>query len=177
MSDHSTLFKYPVIVVDTETSGLDPNLHITLEVAWWDLNTGKRGCFIPPHDVEWVLQHGDPHALAINGYRERLATAAQDTDGLSAAALAAVLADNTMAGANPRFDVSFLVPRVMPELWHFRLWDVEAYAAGKLDLSYIPGLSDICRRLGVPCGDHTAEGDVTATGECLLALRTMAGPS
>ena len=168
-------FKYPPIVVDCETTGLELSEgHFAVEVAWWNLVTNERACFIPPHSVDLAMRIGDPIALQMNGYKDRIASCAQDTRGKEAHRLDLQLLNNTFTGANPRFDVGFLVPRILRSVWHHRLWDIEAYAAGVLDLDYIPGLSDICEKLGVQAPDHTAEGDVTAAGLCLLALREWA---
>lgn len=164
--------KYPVIVVDCETTGLLPENHIAVEVAWWDLSTNERKCFIPRHSVEFVLSHGDPVALEMNGYRERLLGQPMD-NGENMVMLGARLHNNTMAGSNPGFDARFLKPFI-GEPWHHRMWDLSAYAAGVLGLNYLPGLIDVCGRLDVPPPDHTAEGDVTATGLCFLALMAQA---
>lgn len=88
-------FKYPPIVVDCETTGLEvAGGHFAVEVAWWNLITNHR------------------------------------------------------------------------------LWDLSPYADGVMGLDYLPGLADVCERLGVPAPDHTAEGDVSAAGQCLLELRS-----
>ena len=167
-----TTFRRPVIVVDTETTGLDAEWHIPVEVAWWNLSTNERGVFVPSHDTSWVLEYGDPKALEINQYRERLADALQDTDGRCAQILEDQLADNTMAGSSPEFDDAFL-KKIIVVRRHRRLWSLGAYAAGKLNLDYVPGLADVCERLGIKAPDHTAAGDVTSTGRALLTLRSM----
>lgn len=161
--------QYPTIVVDLETSGLAPHRHVPVEVAWWHLQSGERGCFVPAHSVSRVLEEGEPQALEINSYRERLQHAKQD-DGTETAQLENLLFNSTLAGSNPAFDAQFLATHLMHEVWHHRLWDLSSYAMGRLNLKYQPGLSDVCKRLGIPPGDHTATGDVTATGECFLEL-------
>jgi DNA polymerase-3 subunit epsilon len=171
-----------IIVVDVETSGLIPDHDVAVEVAWWVLETGERGCFIPPHDTEWVLQEGDPQALKLNGYRARLAGQPQDTEDVERAQLARKLAGNTLAGSNPAFDTYFLVlPPFIGHAtppWHHRLLDLSAYAAGVLNIppTELPGLAAVCERLGIEnAAPHTAEGDVDATGRCFLALMDLAG--
>lgn len=82
----------------------------------------------------------------------------------------------TMLGSNPRIDALMLekvfrrVGRA-PDPMHHRLLDISAYAMGVLGLDYCPGLFDLCERLGVEPGDHSAEADVTATGVAYLKLR------
>lgn len=174
-----------IVVVDVETSGLDPEHHTVVEVAWWNLTTDVFGSFVPPHLPREVLSEADFSALRVNRYIDRLADAEQDTDGKHARALQAQLAGNTLAGANPAFDATFL--RAMfrdaydledhgidegPQ-WHHRLLDLSAYAAGVLNIpvTELPGLSTVCERLGVDHPNaHTAFGDVSATVECFVAL-------
>lgn len=171
-----------VVVVDLETSGLRP-IDVAVEVAWWDLDSDHRGAFIPPHDVDWVLHHGDPQALEINDYfRRGLDREPQDRGYTETRRLHAALSGNTLAGSNPRFDAAMLYDLFFddaldPEPWHYRLWDLSAYAAGVLGLNELPGLAKVCELLGIPGGDHTAEGDVTATGLCLRMLMAKAGLS
>lgn len=84
----------------------------------------------------------------------------------------------TMLGSNPRIDALMLekvfrrVGRA-PDPMHHRLLDIAAYAMGVLGLDYAPGLFDLCERLGVEPGDHSAEADVTATGICYRKLRAI----
>lgn len=163
-----------LIVIDTETSGLDHTSDIVTEVAWWRLDSSDCGTFIPKHDVDWVLKNGDPYALEITNYRERIAPQKQD-DGTELLRLAKTLHRNTWCGANPAFDVRFLDPLFRassfpPNFWHHRLLDVEAYGAGVLGLKYVPGLHELCQKLDVELPDHSAQGDVLATGWYLLAL-------
>jgi DNA polymerase-3 subunit epsilon len=171
-----------VIVVDVETSGLDVDRHSTVEVAWWHLGTGQRGCFIPPHNVSKVLYEADIEALQINRYIDRIAAAPQDMTGEAGCELSELLHDNTLAATNPTFDDGFLTKMFrdydnrefcgMPR-WHHRRLDLSAYAAGVLGIppTELPGLSDVCALLGVTNpAPHTAEGDVTATGNCFLRL-------
>jgi len=182
-----------VVVVDCETTGLDPATDFVVEVAYWDLTTGERGQFVPPHNPVALLRRADSEpqladALRLNGYRERIGDAPQDVSGEGAWRLSEVLAGNTLAGSNPSFDAAFLrrmfehahayedAPR-LPAEWHHRLLDLAPYAAGVLGLPLgeLPGLARVCELLGVTnTGVHTADGDVDATGRCLLRLTDMA---
>lgn len=177
-----------LVIADTETSGLRP-IDVVVEVAWHDVDTDQRGVFVPPHDVDWVLEHGEPEALEMNGYRERLAGAPQDHGGTHARAMRRALIGQCLAGANPAFDAARLGPvfaradmTVLPSSsppWHHRLADIESYAAGALgiDPRDLPGLRTVCELLGVQPGDHTAAGDVRAAAECFVALgRRAAAP-
>lgn len=168
------------MVVDTETTGRDHSRHLCVEVAWWDLTTGHRGHFVPMHGVSTALAGAELEALRINGYIDRITLLPQDLDGDGPRRLAEALDGNTLAGANPAFDSEFLrqvfdVYEPMrlfayPE-WHYRMWDLEAYAAGALGLDYVPGVREVCELLGLDVRpDHTAEGDVTAEGLCFQEL-------
>lgn len=174
-----------LLVVDLETNGLDPERHVAVEVGWWNLTTGKRGDFIPVHHVKDVLVNADLRALQINRYIDRIAMAQQDTDGVYAQGLLDQLAGNTLVAVNPSFDERFLrnmfreyESRGVLEVcdwWHYRLWDVNSYAAGVLGLEELPGLEKLCGLLDTTFGpDHTAHGDVTAAGHCFIELQKRA---
>jgi DNA polymerase III epsilon subunit-like protein len=173
--------KREIIVVDVETTGFDPDRHETVEVAWWNLDTGERSHFVPVHDVPTALAGANIRSLQINRYIDRLAEAEQDTEYVELNRLWDQLNGNTLAGSNPRFDAGFLATmfqkgnRLTTEPWHYRLWDLAPYAAGVLGLDYLPGLDDVCKELGVNRPDHSAEGDVTATGTCFTQLMGKAG--
>jgi len=172
----------PVIVVDCECSGFDPRVHQVIEVAWWNLNTDERGCFIPVHDPTNVIAVAHPEALKVNRYIDRIATAPQDFDGSELARLHSRLSGDSlyyravMVGSNPKFDARFLAPLfgragLCGDPWG-ALWDlsVEVGRLFGLDMSRRPGLTRICELLGVEPGDHTAAGDVQATGLCFREL-------
>lgn len=184
-----------LIVVDIETTGLDPRRHSVVEVAWWNLATDDRGRFIPPHNPGTVLASAEIEALRTNRYIDRIPGQPQDTRGDGLIQLWHQFSDwdeqpdgsatrirHTLVGCNPAFDASFLqvlfgnyeVTEDDQTPWHHRMWDVSAYAAGVLWLAELPGLAALCDLLDVPPPDHTAEGDVTATGLCFRALRERA---
>lgn len=166
-----------MVVCDVETSGLR-DLDIPVEVAWWDLTTDQRGVIVTEHNTAWVLEHGHPDALEINGYRRRLAAAEQSPP----TELHRVLRGQCLAGANVRFDAAhlsklFVATGMHPTPFHHRLLDVEAYAAGVLGLDpgELPGLAQLCALFDTPPPDHTAQADVTATGLVFRSLFAKAG--
>ena len=181
--------KRQIIVVDVETNGLDPQRHTVVEVAWRNLGTGAGGVFVPPHNTSDVLAGAEIKALQINRYIDRLATVERDSKGESVYKLAEQLAGNTLAGSNPTFDAAFLTHMFRGQydedmtfipVWHHRLLDLSAYAAGVLGLPFseLPGLAKVCELLEVELVDaHTAAGDVAATAECFDALRVRAALS
>lgn len=165
-----------LVVVDTETNGLDPEHHEPVEVAWWNLTTDVRGHFITAHDVHKVLWKADVKALQVNRYVDRIADRVPHSHHTETYDLHDQLKGNTLAGSNPAFDAVML--RKLQDLasspWHYRLFDLSAYAAGALGLDELPGLATVCELLNIEPGDHTAEADVTATGLCIRALQARA---
>jgi DNA polymerase-3 subunit epsilon len=165
----------PLIFVDVETTGLDPYVHETVEVGWYDFATGASGQFIPRH----TLANATPQALKVNRYYERYAGKAQD-DGSQVKALYDTLLKARLAGANVRFDAGFLsrlfaAYGFRQEPWHFRLLDVQAFAAGVMGTmdAEILGLPDLAVMFGVPINkdvQHSALADVLTTVDVYRAL-------
>lgn len=185
-----------IVVVDTETTGLDLDVHVPVEVAWWNLDTDERGCFVPPHQ-DW-LRSADPEALRLNRYSERIAPRPVDARYAQARELYAQLRGNTLAGSNPAFDGAMLEvlftqmwmygpegPVALSAAqtacpWHHRLFDLAAYTAGVLGLDphELPGLGRVCQLLGMtvsPAQAHDAGADVGATVACFRVLMAKAG--
>lgn len=163
-----------VIVVDVETSGLDPGVHEVVEVAWWWLDRGAQDVFIPPH----TLQRFDRNALVVNGYFERhLYDQSRWDDGTRLREFHAVLDRNWIVGCNPGFDWAFLRALFTRNglslaALSYPPLDVCTYAAGKLGrpITDRVGLAQLCRILGVTPGNHSAMEDVRAVRECLIKL-------
>ncbi|WP_232008131.1 exonuclease domain-containing protein [Mycobacterium gordonae] len=175
-------------MVDTETTGLNPNSAAILEIAAVNVATGEEVRFVPYVSAE-QLAEASPEALHVNRYYERAlfremllseATSRAFTD------LAVMLQGNTFAGSNPSFDAA-LVRRYpqpefvtgcwvhpMGEVWHHRLADLAAYAGPALLLApnELVGLKQVCDALDVEMdGEHTALGDARATAECFRKLQ------
>lgn len=172
-----------IVVVDVESTGLDRAMHVPVEVAFWVLDTGVRGVFIPVHtDVD--IQNAQLEALRINRYHERglWQRGRWDWNAAGLRELHTALTGNTMVGSNPGFDAGMLGPlfrryRLDPAPWHYASpLDVGTYAAGVLGLPIGSRfkLTKLCEALNIPPGDHSAGNDVTATGRCLLELQRRA---
>lgn len=187
-----------LIVVDTETTGLDPYRHVVIEVAAVNVRTGKALAFVPFLPGA-DLAAADAQALGKNRYFERgtaqLALPPAETRARYEQ-LWEMLKGNRLGGANARFDAEMLrwgyartitprpgrygesyAPEPVSEPWHYRLADLGSYAAPLLQLSAsdIPGLSDICGLLGVKNHNpHTAAGDASAAAECFRKLEERA---
>jgi DNA polymerase-3 subunit epsilon len=164
--------KGDIVYLDTETTGLDVAKHQIWEIAY-AVNDGPIWQSFVPH----TLEHADPKALVISGYRERHRLVEKgEVWAQFASQLVEALVDSTLAGSNPRYDAAMLAKLLGAELWHYRLLDVPTYAMGAMrpmpDLP--PGLWAATQAFStavVP--DHTAEGDVAATREVHRAAQKV----
>lgn len=162
----------PLIFLDTETTGLDPDLHEVWEVAF-ALERGRITTFLLPHD----LATADPDALRLNGYWDRFDQAS--VDPAADLQLKRILAGATIVGANAPFDAAFLRARWGAAPWHYRLVEVESMALGLLGYDRPKGLNHIADDLrdagySVPVPDHTAAGDVATLRAVYESLRVHA---
>lgn len=162
-----------LIFLDTETTGLDPDIHEIWEIAY-AVNDGPIVSILLPHSIITA----DPKALEMNGYFERHGRVQTSAWwGQDDLAIRKTLIGNTIVGANPAFDASFLRKRwggVAP--WHYQMIDVESMALGVLRYSRPKGLSAISSDLAdrgypVPMPDHSASKDVEVVREVYMALR------
>jgi DNA polymerase III epsilon subunit-like protein len=145
----------PVVILDTETSGLWPELgHEVWEVGAIEYSNGRREHMwrTEPH-----LATADPEALEVNQYHLRTMTmqhgpaGAHDLTAASrptskglywsdpaalAAELEAFLRDVTIVGAVPGFDERFLTPLLRwyrhEPTWHYRVRDIQSLTIGYL---------------------------------------------
>ncbi|AHB79591.1 DnaE-like DNA polymerase III [Mycobacterium phage Validus] len=177
-----------LIVVDIETTSLDHDTAAPVEVALLNVDTGESLYFVP-HVSLAQLKAADPTAMEVNGYYERALWREALTEQQTAVAWAEVqdwLHGNTFAGSNPAFDSAIVArqlaggssPQPVGRVWHHRLADLAAFAAGKLNgqPTELAGLDAVAERLAVAVVDrHSAIGDAFATGLCFDILRNMAG--
>jgi DNA polymerase-3 subunit epsilon len=162
-----------IVYVDLETTHLSPQVGDVWEIAW-AVDDGPITHGVVPH----TLIGADQKALEVGGYAER----AGSPDKTLMPRLRSDLAGNTLAGANPAFDVGFLRARWphLPDPFKYRLLDIEAYAMGAFGWDEPKGLRDIAAELrgqgwDIPAPDHTAAGDVRAVRACHGALRQLYG--
>lgn len=155
-----------IVYVDTETTGLDRDRHEVWEIAF-AVEDGP----IVSGMVHHSLRHADADALLANGYHRRPHRISESIEPT----LRTALAGATMCAANPAFDAGMLTARWGYAPWHYRLFDVEAYAAGVLRHETPRSLRDIAAELAemgydVPQPNHTAAGDVATLRACHRSL-------
>lgn len=160
-----------VVFVDTETTGLDPDLHQIWEVALIDVHGEERIWHLPVD-----LGHADPVALRISRYHERHGSCGVQVGphsvDLFAREFAALTRGKHLVGAVVSFDAERLAKLLRangecPE-WHYHLIDVEALAVGFLsahgaDVPLPWDSQQLTELLGLEVPDddvkHTAVGD------------------
>jgi DNA polymerase III alpha subunit (gram-positive type) len=162
-----------LIFLDTETTGLDPELHEVWEIAY-AINDG----FVETTKIPHSLATADPKALELNGYFSR----GGDLSNMAPAVelrMKQLFAGNTLVCANPTFDRMFLRKRWGYEPWHYRSIDVESMAFAIFEYDQPQGLAVIRNDLillgydNIPEPNHSAGGDVNTLRECYKALREM----
>jgi len=171
-----------LVFLDTETTGLNPELHDVWEIAVIT-NDGEEHRWTVRPD----LTHADPNALKIGGYyeRARLNSLGPDAENV-AGQLARLLDSATVVGSNPSFDQAFLTRwlRKYGQCWtaHYRTVDIVTLGHGYL-VGCEPGYSpaehmppathDVCRAFGIDPGGydrHTALGDARMVRDLYTAI-------
>lgn len=168
--------------VDTETTGLDEERH-----GIWELAYAIDEEEVQSSVVSHSLVNADDVALEVGNYWQRMYTEpfssheATIWEGATKHRLFDHEDTLYIVGANPGFDIRFLLKRWGSLPFHHRPIDIETYAMAALgpivsDEPVVPqGLHAICetlRSLGwdIPLPDHSAGGDVTATRTAFKAL-------
>jgi hypothetical protein len=168
--------------LDLEATGLDHERHGIWELAY-AIDDGDIQSSILSHS----LVNANDKALEVGNYWHRMfnepfsSHEATIWEGATKEVLFGHEDTLYIVGANPGFDIRFLMKRWGDLPFHYRPIDIESYAMGPLgplvsDEPVVPqGLHAICetlRTLGwdIPAPDHTAAGDVAATRSAFKAL-------
>ena len=162
--------------IDTETTGLDPNVHTPWEVAVIQADTDNKGFWTYQTECRQItLTHrdetlADKQALEVGDWAERYnhGNCAEDPAKV-AAWVAEATAGRVLVGSNPAFDEAFLRRLLLQHghvpQWHYRTVCVTALAAGYLtargETVEVPWSSrSLSEQLGVTNDNpHTAVGD------------------
>ncbi len=151
--------------IDTETTGLDPEVHQVYEIGLL-LEPDPPG---PALEYRWWLPvdlgAASPDALRISRYYQRHPGTLDDPADV-ADQLAGLTAGAHLVGAVPSFDAAFLDRFLRAHgrspAWHYHLVDVEALAAGHLHQAPPWSSHELSRAVGVDPADyerHSAIGD------------------
>lgn len=155
----------PVVFLDTETTGLDPDVHSLWEVAL--IVDGAEHVY----RIQPDLKVASPDALRITRFYERTLDPAWQWNfgGQNIARdIALYTGGRHLVAAVPSFDAPFLARYLrlygLQPAWHYHLIDVEALAAGKLGIAPPWDSADLAKRLGIDSdrpdfAKHTAMGD------------------
>lgn len=164
-----------LVFLDLETTGLDPLRHSVWEIAW-AVEDEPISSALVAHQIVTA----DPEALNMNGYYDRQQPSISPRAAIQAELMMRRdLRGATVVGSNPAFDTAFLRNRWGDAPWHYRLFDIAAYAAGVLRHPAPQGLSSIAdqmrdRGFTIPIPDHSARGDVDTLRACFRALQSVA---
>lgn len=162
--------------LDTETTGLNPAVHMPWEVCWWIEGADEPRTELLPH----VLDFADPVALDMNRYHEREIEPGWCVPERwqPVADLRVDLVGVTIVGSNPGFDMGMLAPLLRCQPWHYRPLNIADGAMWIFGWDRPKGLAAIVAELidrgyDIPRPDHSAEADVRATRAAYYALRDL----
>lgn len=180
-----------LVILDTETTGLQPDRHTIWEIAWITaLHEGNTLClhrrfetFVDISALE--LLDADPAALRVGMFERYLPDLSDNVDYIKQKLMddcseIAERAGNSvphLVGAVPSFDHAMMTrwfgwPGFGENIYHYHLVDVEAVMAGRLGLAPPWNSKELSARLGVAVDEsriHTAMGDAEWAMRCYAA--------
>lgn len=185
--------KDELVFIDCETTGLDYDTHVPIEIAYMTMDMEEPKIvfpydYLPEMIVVFPWNVVDPKAMEINKFYERY----ESTAGMSTSEFDEFYHDLegvTLVGANVRFDARMLEKLFwdskVTEPWHYRLLDMESYVAGffrwpkprswKDTIEYLSTVMDPGRPLEY-LPDHTAAGDCLSVREVYGLLQRLSVP-
>jgi len=170
--------KNQLVFCDIETTGLSWRSSNAIEIAYM-----TEDMLIPEVVIPYTLNRNapgfpwdisDPKAMEINHFYERYPNGVEYTGDLSISNMIEVMTDSTLVGANVRFDARFIEKLIGEEVWHHRLFDLQAYAAGVFGWDRPCAWSDICKHIKylepgfMTSPDHTAAADTLSVKQAYL---------
>lgn len=185
------------IFIDCETTGLIYGEHSVIEIAYMHEDWDKPKVlipytYIPGEEDTWrpPWAKADPVAMEINKFYERYPEGVRASTNVDFREFIETVRDNTLVGANVRFDARFIHQELASDLepWHHRLIDLQVYAAGVFGWLELRGWSDIVAyikeiqsyydedwRINLPMvetkPDHSAYSDCLSVAEVYRWLR------
>lgn len=179
------------VYVDTETTGLNYDEHAAIEIAYMTDDMNEPELVIPwtydPADPTNIFEWADPKAMEINKFYERYPNGVEYSGDTAIIKMIDVMRGSTLVGANVRFDAR-MIEQIIGEVWHHRLFDIEAWAGGIFHLDFPVGWSD-CVRLArhvielnqdhfpafaITDNDHTAVGDCQSVRDVFITFKRFA---
>lgn len=168
------LERAPLVWLDLETTGTDPDVDRVCELAAIRLEGDGETCLVS------LVASGAPvgDSERIHGIGDAALTGAPTLDSLRAP-LAAILEDAVVVGHNIDFDLAFLAASVARG-------ELDGSPSHALDTRALArrawhrggyGLASLAKELGLPAPTHRAEPDARAAGALLRELVRFLRPS
>lgn len=159
--------------VDTETTGLDPDLHEIWEVALGLWHPGNQSWRLWTWQLPVDIKAADDYALTVGQFKERfdinaLTPIAEFADTFAALTNGLHLAGNVVSFDEERLRKLLRSVNVEHQ-WHYHMIDIEAMIVAHLEARGEPGFklpwssNELSKAIGVDPDDfprHTAAGDV-----------------
>lgn len=164
------------VYVDIETTGLKYDEHAAIEIAYMTDDMTEPVLVIPweynPYDPSTIFRWADPKAMEINKFLQRYSDGVQASPRAEIGKMIDAMRGSTLVGANVRFDAR-MIEELTGEVWHHRLFDIEAWSAGIFGVDFPIGWTD-CVRLAKHLSEYpTWRGlslqvvnDHTAVNDC-----------
>lgn len=163
----------PWVVVDIETSGLDPHVHEVIEIGMVGGDGSEWECSIP-----FDLDKADPKALEVNGWGTRkFAPLVQQMEAVNTMHKVFHKTGTLIVASPAHFDVGFLEAlfrknTFQPPWGHRSVIDLKSFACARLGVLTDLKNSEIARLFDIPEPEdkHTALADARWTARLFRAL-------
>lgn len=158
------------VFVDTETTGLNPQIDSLVEVTYAVENE-------KPVTLYFGVKEVPPFIDNLTGFTKRRVAEMPEATQEQKEAFMEAMRNQTMVAGNPKFDVGFLEHNNLYTA-HYRTLDVQSYAMAKLNLDFMPSMKEIHdlligRGFSFTEPDHSSLNDVLFLREAFQVLRYM----
>lgn len=165
----------PWIVVDIETSGLDPHVHEVIEIGMVSWKGEEWSCSLP-----FDIDKASPKALEVNGWGTReFAPSVKPMQALNTMHKAFYKTGALIIASPAHFDVGFLEAlfrknALDPPWGHRSVIDLKSFACARMGVLTDLKNAEIARMFDVEdTSDHTALGDALYTARLWRALLNL----